>query len=80
MNFMPVMLKRLTLTGSTLRVQSLAAKAAIARELLDQVWPLLNAGRIAPVIHARFALSDAAAAHRMMESGTHIGKIMLEVV
>lgn len=80
MNFMPVMLKRLTLTGSTLRVQSLAAKAAIARELLDQVWPLLNAGRIAPVIHARFALGDAAAAHQMMEDGAHIGKIMLEVV
>ncbi len=79
MNFMPVMLKRLTITGSTLRVQPLAAKATIARELHEQVWPLLDAGRVAPVVHARFALDEAAAAHQLMESSTHIGKIILEV-
>lgn len=78
-NFMPVMLKRLTITGSTLRVQSLAAKARIAAELRAQVWPLLDAGSIAPVIHAVLPLDQAAQAHQMMEGGGHIGKIMLEV-
>lgn len=78
-NFMPVMLKRLTLTGSTLRVQSLAAKARIAAELRQNVWPLLADGSIAPVIHAVLPLDQAAAAHQMMENGGHIGKIMLEV-
>lgn len=79
LNFMPVMLKRLTLTGSTLRPQPLAAKAAIAGELRSLVWPLLDEGRIAPVVHARFPLDQAAAAHQLMESSTHIGKIMLDV-
>lgn len=79
LNFMPVMLKRLTITGSTLRVQPIAAKAAIARELHDKVWPLLEAGRIAPVVHARFPLDEAAAAHQLMESSAHIGKIILEL-
>lgn len=78
-NFMPVMLKRLTITGSTLRPQPVAAKATIARELKERVWPLLDAGRIAPVVHARFPLDQAAAAHQMMESSAHIGKIILEV-
>jgi NADPH2:quinone reductase len=78
-NFMPVMLKRLTLTGSTLRPQSIAAKAAIALELKEKVWPLMDQGRIRPVIHATFDLSQAASAHRLMESSAHIGKIILKL-
>jgi len=78
-NLMPVMLKRLTLTGSTLRPQSNDAKARMAKGLRETVWPLLSAGRIAPVIHATFPLAEAAAAHRLMESNTHIGKIVLTV-
>jgi NADPH2:quinone reductase len=79
LNFMPVMLKRLTITGSTLRPQPVAIKATIAAELKEKVWPLLDAGRIAPVVHARFTLDEAAAAHQMMESSAHIGKIILSV-
>jgi putative PIG3 family NAD(P)H quinone oxidoreductase len=78
-NLMPMMLKRLTFTGSTLRPQSVAAKAAIARALRDKVWPLLAEGRIKPVIEKTFSLKDAAAAHALMESGGHIGKIVLVV-
>lgn len=79
LNFMPIMLKRLTITGSTLRVQPIAAKAAIARDLRDKVWPLLESGRVAPVVHARFALDEAGAAHQLMESSAHIGKIILDL-
>ena len=79
LNLMPVMLKRLTLTGSTLRPQSNDAKARMAAGLRETVWPLLAAGRIAPVIHATFPLTQAAEAHRLMESNTHIGKIVLTV-
>jgi len=78
-NFAQVMMRRLTITGSTLRPQSDAAKAAIARALRAQVWPLLEAGRIAPVMDQEFALEDAAAAHARMEGGSHIGKIVLRV-
>lgn len=78
-NFAPLMMRRLTLTGSTLRPQSDAAKAAIARELRTHVWPLLNAARVAPVMDQEFALADAAAAHTRMESSAHIGKIVLNV-
>ncbi|WP_123793408.1 NAD(P)H-quinone oxidoreductase [Pacificibacter maritimus] len=78
-NFLPVMAKRLTLTGSTLRPQSIAAKAKIAQELRSQVWPLIESGQIAPVIHSEFALDDAVEAHRLMESSAHIGKIVLKV-
>lgn len=78
-NFMSVMLKRLTLTGSTLRPQSNDAKARIAGALKSDVWPLLNQGKIRPVIHAILPLAEAAQAHRMIESGTHIGKIVLTV-
>lgn len=74
-SFLPVMLKRLTLTGSTLRPQAVPLKAAIAAELLEKVWPLL--GKIGPVIHATFPLDRAAEAHRLMEAGTHVGKIVL---
>ena len=76
-NFMPVMLKRLTLTGSTLRPQPVERKAEIARALKDKVWPLIAAGEIKPVIHATFPLTDATEAHRLMESSQHIGKIVL---
>ncbi|MDO8606606.1 MAG: NAD(P)H-quinone oxidoreductase [Phaeospirillum sp.] len=78
-NLMPVMLKRLTLTGSTLRPQSNDAKARMAEGLRATVWPLLSAGTIAPVIHATLPLAEAAEAHRLMESNTHIGKIILTI-
>jgi NADPH:quinone reductase len=76
-DLMPIMLKRLTLTGSTLRPRSVAQKAEIARQLEAQVWPLLSAGKCRPVIHATFPLRDAAKAHQMMESSVHTGKIIL---
>ncbi len=76
-SFLPVMLKRLTLTGSTLRIQPVAAKARIAEALKARVWPLLDEGRMAPVIHATFPLAEAAKAHQMMEESRHIGKIVL---
>jgi putative PIG3 family NAD(P)H quinone oxidoreductase len=74
-----VMRKRLTLTGSTLRARSAEFKAALADELRREVWPHLEAGRIRPVIHSIFPLADAAGAHRLMDSGDHVGKIVLEV-
>jgi putative PIG3 family NAD(P)H quinone oxidoreductase len=73
----PLMIKRLTHTGSTLRPRSVAEKASIARALEEKVWPLLSAGTIRPQIHATFPLKEAARAHEMLESGTHIGKIIL---
>ncbi|MGE5478417.1 MAG: NAD(P)H-quinone oxidoreductase [Bacteroidales bacterium] len=78
-NFMPVMLKRLTLTGSTLRPQSDDAKARMAESLRAKVWPLIETGAIRPVVHASFPLAQAADAHRLMEANTHIGKIVLTV-
>lgn len=77
LNFMPVMLKRLTLTGSTLRPQSVERKGEIARQLRDKVWPLISKGEIKPVIHATFPMAEAAQAHQLMESSQHIGKIVL---
>jgi NADPH:quinone reductase len=74
-----VLRRRLTITGSTLRPRPVAFKAQIARELRERVWPLLEAGTIKPVIHEIFPLEEAAAAHTLMESGAHVGKIMLEV-
>jgi len=79
LNFVQVMTRRLTITGSTLRPQSDLTKAGIAAELRDKVWPLLDAGRLAPVMDSEFDLSDAAAAHTHMEAGDHIGKIVLKV-
>ncbi|HBQ41887.1 MAG TPA: NAD(P)H-quinone oxidoreductase, partial [Halieaceae bacterium] len=76
-NFVPILLKRLTLTASTLRPQSAEAKAAIAAQLLERIWPRLESGDISPVIAATFPLQDAAAAHELMESSAHIGKIIL---
>jgi len=77
-DFLPVMLKRLTVTGSTLRPRTVAQKAAIARQLHEQVWPLIEAGKVRPVIHATFPLRDASKAHALMDSSAHIGKIMLD--
>ncbi|HEY0837340.1 MAG TPA: NAD(P)H-quinone oxidoreductase [Azospirillum sp.] len=79
LNFFPVMTKRLTLTGSTLRARSVEEKGRIAAALREKVWPLIEAGRIKPVIHATFPLARAAEAHALMESSTHIGKIVLTV-
>ena len=79
LNFAPLMMRRLTVTGSTLRPQSDAAKARIADELRTHVWPLLAAGRVAPVMDQEFALDDASSAHARMESSVHIGKIVLRV-
>ena len=79
LNLMQVMTRRLTITGSTLRPQSDLAKAQIADQLRAQVWPLLAAGKIAPVMDQEFDLADASAAHTRMESSTHIGKIVLKV-
>lgn len=76
---MPIMLKRLTFTGSTLRPRTVEEKAAIGKALLEKVWPALAAGRCKPVIHQIFPMEEAAAAHKLMESSTHIGKIMLAV-
>jgi NADPH2:quinone reductase len=77
--FLPLMLKRLTLTGSTLRPRSVAEKAGIARALEERVWPLLAQGRCKPVMFKTFPLAEAAAAHRLMESSAHIGKIVLTI-
>ncbi len=79
LNFALMMVKRLTLTGSTLRPQSDLAKANIAQDLREAVWPLLEAGKVAPVMDSEFDLADAAAAHARMESSGHIGKIVLNV-
>lgn len=79
LDLMNVMIKRLTITGSTMRPRSSAEKAAIAASLKQKVWPLLEKRKIAPVIHQVFALEDAPAAHALMESSAHIGKIMLHV-
>jgi NADPH2:quinone reductase len=75
-----VLRRRLTVTGSTLRPRSVAFKGAIARQLREKVWPLLEAGEIKPVIYESFPLERAAEAHALMESSQHIGKIMLQVV
>jgi putative PIG3 family NAD(P)H quinone oxidoreductase len=78
-NLMPVMLKRLTYTGSTLRTRPAAFKARVAQELEARVWPLIEAGRIRPVVRATFDLPQAAHAHALMESSGHVGKIVLTV-
>jgi len=74
-----ILTKRLTLTGSTLRSRSVAQKAEVAAAVLKNVWPLLAAGRVRPVIHATFPLAEASEAHRLMETSSHIGKIVLNV-
>ena len=72
-----VLRKRLTISGSTLRPRSVAYKSALARELRERVWPLIEAGRVKPVIHQVFPAARAAEAHALMESSTHVGKIVL---
>ncbi|HWI19943.1 MAG TPA: zinc-binding dehydrogenase, partial [Vicinamibacterales bacterium] len=78
-DFSMLMRKRCTITGSTLRPRTPAEKGVIARELLQQVWPLLENGTVAPVIHKVFPLADAASAHRLMEESAHIGKLILTI-
>jgi putative PIG3 family NAD(P)H quinone oxidoreductase len=77
LNIQAIMLRRLTVTGSTLRPRPVTDKAAIADALRRQVWPLLESGVVKPIIHATFPLRDAAEAHRAMEAGAHIGKLVL---
>jgi putative PIG3 family NAD(P)H quinone oxidoreductase len=79
LNLVPVLQRRLTITGSTLRPRTVEEKGAIAKALEAQVWPLLGAGTIKPRIHATFPLARAAEAHRALEEGDHIGKIVLTV-
>ena len=78
-NFVNMMVRRQTLTGSTLRPQSDEAKAGIAREVREKAWPLLDKGAIKPIIYETFSLAEAAKAHAMLESSAHIGKIILKV-
>lgn len=77
-NTLQIMLRRLTLTGSTLRARPVAFKAALARRLHERVWPLLESGQARPIIHQVFPAREAAKAHTLMESSAHIGKIMLQ--
>ncbi|WP_419799541.1 MAG: NAD(P)H-quinone oxidoreductase [Terasakiella sp.] len=78
-NFMSVMMKQLTITGSTLRQQPLEIKKEIAGQLRETVWPLIESGKVKPVLFKSFAMKDACAAHELMESSQHIGKIVLNV-
>ena len=79
MDLLPIMTRRLTVTGSTMRPRTAAQKGAIASALREKVWPVLAAGRCGPLVHEVFPLERAADAHRLMESSAHIGKIMLRV-
>ena len=79
LDLLPIMVRRLTLTGSTMRPRTTAQKAEIAAALRAKVWPLLDQGRCGPIVHDVFPLAQAADAHRLMESSAHIGKIMLRV-
>jgi NADPH2:quinone reductase len=78
-NLGQVLRHRLTITGSTLRPRSVAEKGVIAGALRREVWPLLDAGRVRPIVYKTFPLAQAADAHRLMESSEHIGKILLTV-
>ena len=78
-NLTTIMTRRLHITGSTMRPRTATQKAVIADALRTRVWPWLDAGRCAPVIHATFPLAEAAAAHALMESSTHVGKIVLSL-
>jgi putative PIG3 family NAD(P)H quinone oxidoreductase len=77
LNIQTIMGRRLTITGSTLRPRPVADKAAIAGELRQQVWPLLESGTVKPIVHTVFPLQQAAEAHRVMESSVHVGKLLL---
>jgi putative PIG3 family NAD(P)H quinone oxidoreductase len=76
-DFMPMMLRRLTLTGSTLRARTLAQKSEVAASVKEKVWPLVEQGKVKPIVHATFPLEDTRQAHELMESSAHIGKILL---
>jgi putative PIG3 family NAD(P)H quinone oxidoreductase len=76
-DFMPMMLRRLTLTGSTLRARTLVQKAEVAAGVKEKVWPLVELGKVKPIVHATFPLDEARQAHELMESSAHIGKILL---
>jgi NADPH:quinone reductase len=78
-DWMPIMLRRLTVTGSTLRPRSIEEKAAIAQSLLARVWPMLESGQVKVAIYRTFRFSEVAEAHRLMESGEHTGKIVLDL-
>jgi NADPH:quinone reductase-like Zn-dependent oxidoreductase len=78
-NLTPILRHRLTLTGSTLRARSVPEKAAIALAVRTHVWPLFESGAVAVPVHQTFPLRDAAAAHRLMESSVHVGKLVLVV-
>lgn len=78
-NLTPIMVKRLTVTGSTMRPRTADEKRAIRNELVEQVWPLVESGKIAPVINQVFSLEDVVEAHRLMESSNHVGKIVMTV-
>ena len=78
-DFRKLMMKRLVHTGSTLRPRSIAEKSAIARDLKKHVWPLIESGKVKPLIDHVFTLNEASTAHALMEKSTHIGKIMLTV-
>ncbi len=77
LNIQRIMQRRLTITGSTLRARSVEEKGALAAAVREHVWPLLEAGAVRPIIHATFPLRDAAAAHRVMDASTHVGKLVL---
>jgi len=79
LNLAPIMMKRLTFTGSTLRARPVEQKAPIARALLKHIWPLFEQGAVKPMVYQTFPLEDAASAHRLMESDRHFGKIVLIV-
>ena len=79
MDINEVMRRRLTISGSTLRPRTVEYKGYVARNLREKIWPLVEAGRIRPVIYQSFALAQAADAHRLMETSQHIGKIVLTV-
>jgi NADPH2:quinone reductase len=78
-NMVPVLQRRLTITGSTLRIRTVAQKGALAKAVHEHVWPLLESGALRVLVHATYPLSDAAEAHRVMESSEHIGKLVLVV-
>ena len=78
-NFAGMLMKRLSFMATTLRARSLDEKGAIRDAVAREVWPLIEAGQVAPILYARFPLRDAAEAHRVMESSVHIGKLVLVV-
>ena len=77
LNYTPVMVKRLTLTGSTLRPRTLAQKTAVALALREKIWPLYEAGTVKPIVHATFPMAETRQAHELMESSAHLGKILV---